>query len=385
MAKVPLRIYNREIENLTDRGQTEEAIAHCLYILKTYSKHLDTYRLLGKAFLEGQRFGEATDIFQRVLSAIPDDFVSHIGMSIIREDEGDLDGAIWHMERAFDAQPSNAAVQDELRRLYGRRDGLEPPRVRLTRGALVRMYARGDLYFQAIAEIRAALKEDPQRPDLKVVLARMYHLSGQQVEAAEVCSDLLKKFPYCFEANRILSEILPETSRAEEAEIYKQRVYALDPYMAFVNPASPLPTDVPDNAVLIERQEWAPDQEADYKQPQWASSLGIQIEGSPTESSQIPDWLMSSEAASAAPADLTAQSPFTGESRGRQKKEKRRTSPLRRKARFRSGCRLRDGELPPAARPKGRCRPSKKEQPSWRRAWLPPKFPIGCALSRLRS
>ena len=182
MSKISLRAYNREIETLIERGHTEEAIAHCKYILKSYPKHLNTYRLLGKAFLETQRYSEAADILTRILSVIPDDFVAQIGMSIIREDEGNLDAAIFHMERSFEIQPSNAAIQDELRRLYGRRDGIEPPKLRLTRGALVRMYARGELYRQAIAEARAAIKEDPQRLDLEIVLARMYYQTNQKAE-----------------------------------------------------------------------------------------------------------------------------------------------------------------------------------------------------------
>ena len=99
-------------------------------------------------------------------------------MSIIREDEGNLDAALFHMERAYETQPANIAVQDELRRLYGRRDGVEPPKLRLSRGALVRMYARGGLNRQAIAEIRAALVEDPQRIDLEVILARIHYIIG---------------------------------------------------------------------------------------------------------------------------------------------------------------------------------------------------------------
>ncbi|HVN54080.1 MAG TPA: tetratricopeptide repeat protein [Anaerolineaceae bacterium] len=287
MAKIPLRIYNREIENLIDRGQTEEAIAHCKHLLQTYPKHIDTYRLMGKSFLESQRYGEAADIFQRVLSSVPDDFVSHVGMSIVREDEGNLDAAIWHMERAFEVQPANSAVQDELRRLYGRRDGLEPPKVRLTRGALVRMYARGDLYQQAIAEIRAALAEDPQRNDLQILLARMYYLAGQKVEATEVCSNILAKFPYCYEANRILAEILPGTSRADDAPIYQQRVAALDPYVSFTSASTPDPADVSDAAVSLERMIWDPARVS--SQPQWAESLGIQIEHA--DEGPIPDWL----------------------------------------------------------------------------------------------
>ncbi len=288
MSKISLRAYNREIETLIERGHTEEAIAHCKYILKTYPKHLDTYRLLGKAFLESQRYGEAADILTRILSVLPDDFVAQIGMSIIREDEGNLDAAIFHMERSFEIQPSNAAIQDELRRLYGRRDGIEPPKLRLTRGALVRMYARGDLYRQAIAEARAAVKEDPQRLDLEIVLARMYYQTGQKAEAAELCSRLVTKLPYCMEANRILADVLPETSRSEDAKIYQQRLVALEPYLAYLSGPTQNIQQIPENAVSLDRLEWIPSLESS-QQPAWANNLGVEIEEKEVE--QMPDWL----------------------------------------------------------------------------------------------
>ena len=82
--------------------------------------------MFGKALLEIQKYGDASDIFQRVFSSVPDDFISQIGMTIIREDENNLDAAIWHLERAFEIQPSNKAVQDELKRLYTSRDGSHP-------------------------------------------------------------------------------------------------------------------------------------------------------------------------------------------------------------------------------------------------------------------
>ncbi len=157
MGNISLHAYNKEIEKLIENNQIDEALSHCKHILMTYPKHLDTYRLMGKAYLESQKYADAQDIMQRVLSVVPDDFIAHVGMSLVREDEGNLDGAIWHMERAFDVQPSNTAVQDELKRLIGRRDGLEPAKIRLTRGALVRMYLRGNLFTQAIAEAQSLL------------------------------------------------------------------------------------------------------------------------------------------------------------------------------------------------------------------------------------
>src|SRR5512142_2697224 len=210
MAKISLRMYNREIEGLIEQGQRlDEAIAHCRHILKTYPKHLETYRLLGKAYLEAKRYDAAVDIFQRVLVVVPDDFVSHVGMSIITDEKGKLDDAIWHMERAFEVQPSNAAIQAELQRLFGRRDGVEPPKIRLTRGALAHMYVQGELFPQAISEIRSVLSNDPRRIDMQTLLARAYYRNGQKAEATELCTELLSKYPYCLDANRPLAAIAP--------------------------------------------------------------------------------------------------------------------------------------------------------------------------------
>ena len=289
MAKIPLRVYNHNIEKRIENHQTQEAIAHCKQILKFHPKHIDTYRLLGKAFLESQRYGEASDILQRVLSVVPDDFISQLGMSIIREDEGDLDGAIYHMERAFEVQPANGAIQEELRRLYGRRDGIQPPKIRLTRGALVRMYGRGELFTQAIAEANAALSEYPERLDMQVLLSRLHFQSGDKVKATEVASRLVEKLPYCYEANHILAEVLSGTSRPEDARPYQERLRALDPYLAFVSSAQPTSADVPDNAVMVDELEYDPEQD-EASRPGWTQQVGLAWDETPTREA-TPDWL----------------------------------------------------------------------------------------------
>ncbi len=318
MAKVPLRTYIREIESLIERGKTDEAIAHCRHILKTFPKHLDTYRMLGKAYLESKRFEDAADIFRRALISVPDDFVSHVGMSIINDDQKRMDETIWHMERAFEVQPSNAAIQAELQRLYGRRDGMEPPKIRLTRGALARMYVQGELYPQAIGEIRSVLAEDPNRVDMQILLALAYFRNGQKVEASESCSQLINRYPYCLEANRILVEILPGTGMAESTQVYRMRVAELDPYASYVTGSIFQTGNVPDNAVMIERLEYkgqpvdvgptwhtASLGAAPALQPDWAKPAARETPTSPpaapepalaapsSTGEQIPDWMRS--------------------------------------------------------------------------------------------
>ena len=297
MAEVTLRDYVKGVDQLIDREKLDEAIAHCRYILESHPKHLDTYRLLGKAYLEAKRYGDSADIFQRVLSAVPDDFVAHIGMAIVREDEGNLDSAIWHMERAFETNPANPAIQQELKRLIGRRDGLEPHKVRLTRGALARMYAHGDLYPQAIAELRSALQEDPDRPDLQVLLAEMYWRTEQKPEAAEVCNQVLQKLPYCREANRILAAILHASGKVDEAAAYHRRLAALDPYAAYVENVTIDPSKVDAASLKLERLEWQAGRPlpatVEAAPSDWASTLGLGAGEAGAALGETPSWLES--------------------------------------------------------------------------------------------
>ena len=300
MAKVSLRIYNKEIENLVERGELDEAIAHCRHVLNTFPKNLETYRLVGKAYLEAKRYNEATDIFERLLMAVPDDFVAHVGMSIINDEQNNMDAAIWHMQRAFEVQPSNAAIQSELQRLYGRRDGLEPPKIRLTRGALAQMYVQGELYPQAISEINSVLEEDRERQDMQVLLARAYFHSGQKNESAEMCSQLLRRYPYCLDANRVLVELLPETEHGESVQTYRKRVNEMDPYSAYAAGSVFRSDEVADAAVSLERLEW--DGQSVDMGPEWVESQGIGRDEGAVASGEEPDWLK---------AGLTPESPAT--------------------------------------------------------------------------
>ncbi|HEX9680374.1 MAG TPA: tetratricopeptide repeat protein [Anaerolineales bacterium] len=304
MADTTLRAYLQEIDDLVEHEQLDEAIAHCRHVLQIYPKHVETYRLLGKSYLEAKRFGDAADLFQRVLSAIPDDFVAHIGMSIVREDEGNLDASIWHMERAFETNPANPAIQQELRRLIGRRDGLEPHKVRLTRGALSRMYAHGELYPQAIAELRSALQEDPDRPDLQTLLAEMYWRTEQRTDAAEVCNRLLEKLPFCRDGLRILAAVLHAAGQVDEAAVYHRRLASLDPYAAFLETAVADPRSVEAGAVKVEKLAWNAGQplpSGEAVRHQWTAGLGT-AESKDAAPPSVPSWVSALEMPSSSPA-----------------------------------------------------------------------------------
>jgi len=253
MEQLSLRSYHREIERLIENSSFDTAIAHCRHILKAYPKNIDTYRLLGKAYLESQHYVEAIDIFQRVLSVYPDDFLAHLGLSIIKEEQGNLDAAIWHLERAYEVQPSNPALQAELKRLHGRRDGIEPPKVRLTRAALARMYQRGELYSQALAEVQTALAEDPSRIDLVILQAELLSQLGKHSESFQIASKLLSKLPYSYQANKIISQ--SESYTDDPGIVNKARgvLSAIDPYESQLISQAESAEGLSENMIMVEK------------------------------------------------------------------------------------------------------------------------------------
>jgi tetratricopeptide (TPR) repeat protein len=233
MAEVALRDYLNEIDNLIDHGSIEAALQHSRHILLQYPKAVEVYRLMGKALLEREDDRAAQDVFQRVLSVDPEDFVARVGLSIVHDRNNEVDQAVWHMERAFDIAPSNALIQGELRRLYARRDGAPPDRIPLTRDALARMYAQGDLNAEAISDLRELLREQPDRIDLQVEMAEVLWRDEQRVDASELTLKVLNTLPYCLKANLIIGAILRDSgANGESAEPF-QRAQSVDPENMF--------------------------------------------------------------------------------------------------------------------------------------------------------
>ena len=228
MAEISLRTYLEELDSLLENEALEEVVGHCKHILKAFPKNLETYRILGKALLEQGKHQDAADVFQRILSADPGDFISHAGMSMVYEEQDQIDQAIWHMERAFEQEPGNQAIRGEMRRLYGRRDGFEPPKIQLTSGALARQYAKGRMYPQAVNELRRALVEQPERVDLQALLCECLWLAGEKRAAGEVAVQILGKLPHCLIANRVLGELWLGYGRLREAEPFLARLEELD-------------------------------------------------------------------------------------------------------------------------------------------------------------
>jgi tetratricopeptide (TPR) repeat protein len=226
--QVTLSAYADEIRELIKHDRNDEAIAICKHILRFYPKHIDSARQMAEALLEKGDLDGAQDLFRRVLSADPENVIAYVGLAAIFEEKQLMDEALWHMERAFELSPSHSEIHRELLRLHGINTPRQKARLKLTPGALARLYAHQGLLAQATQELRALVAGDPTRLDARTALAEMLWRTGHIHEAAQVAQDLLSPLPYCLKANLILGTAWKE-SGLPESEAYLQRAQSLDP------------------------------------------------------------------------------------------------------------------------------------------------------------
>jgi tetratricopeptide (TPR) repeat protein len=307
MPDIRLQDYVVKIKELIRNVRLDEAIAHCQHILRHYPKHIETYSLLGEACLEKQMYREAIEFFQRTLGADPENLIARVGLGVIYDEQGAFPEAIWQLERAFELVPGNAEVRRELLRLYGQYDEIDKTRLKLTRGALGRLYSRNGLYERAISEFRAVLRQDPDLPDIRVALVDALWREGRQVEAVEMCLELLDDLPNCLKANLILGDIWLRGGDEESAQQRLRVARALDPegrvaqeLMGKDSPLSPEevlipeldaipddfefgPTDVlaAEAVEIVAVEELAEEAEpwgADEELPEWLRDVGVTAE-----------------------------------------------------------------------------------------------------------
>ncbi|MCI0709017.1 MAG: hypothetical protein L0154_02535 [Chloroflexi bacterium] len=328
MATLTLRGYLDQLDTLLEQEALEEVIGHCRHILQYFPKNLNTYRVLGRALLEKARYDEAIQVFPGVLSAVPNDFVAHVGMSQIYEYRGDFKRALWHMERAYEQMPNNSLVVGQIRSLYEQMGKPGPEKVKMTRAALAKQYADSQMYDQAISELRSSLADTPQRIDLKILLARTLWQAGYPIESGEMALEILQVLPDSLEANKLMAQLWIASKRPEDAQPFLKRVEGLAPYesLALIQEATNKKQDIADTAFTLERLDWssATIGALASESPDWVSKIGdvfdiadnVSLSGtadiesdsstiSPFADMDVPDWF-------AAGADI-GDRPKTGE------------------------------------------------------------------------
>ena len=273
MAEISLRVYQSKLEDSLAQEKANEVIAHSRHILTEYPKNLKAYSQMGQALFSVSRWDESAELFRRLLGALPYDFVAHSHLGKIYQHLGQMDDAIWHVERAYDQQPNNSEIIDLLRTLYKQHRGKDIQRLQLTAGAVAQQHIRNTLYLQAVSVLDKALKRYSNRIDLQVLRARALWLAERHLDAAESAVDVLATLPYSLVANRILTELWLMEQRPSDAQRYLSRIEDLDPYLAYRLATG---ENAPESLIMIEELDYdaISRHELTTANPDWLNNIG---------------------------------------------------------------------------------------------------------------
>ena len=307
MPQYSLGEYTTRIAALIRNGQIEEAIAHARHIVSHYPRYLPAYSLLARASMEKGDLSHASDFYQSILSANPEDADAWMNLAQLADDLGETEQAVWYMERAFEIEPGNSRVRERLRQLYSQRDGMERTRIKLTPAALARTQARSGSFRRASQKLQRILSTSTNLPPLQTAtleVALATALWNQKVKptlADEICGSLLQKLPMCLQANLIRAQIYASTGRAQDAEPYLNTARELDPEGEFafrlLGPQSPLPRTRVEVPYLDYQPAQAEPQPAPAVEPEEASWLDEVDEEMLDLAEQLPDQASDTAAA----------------------------------------------------------------------------------------
>ncbi|ABX06854.1 tetratricopeptide repeat protein [Herpetosiphon sp.] len=228
MALTTIQALYDEARSALETGKEERAIGASEHLLESFPYYLEAYRILGESYLNRQDLAKAVEAFERVLRSDPENIPVHVGLGVTYERQGNLAAAIREFEQAFEIKPDLPELRSQVLRLYTEAWGSENARILLKKAGLGRMYVRGRRFDKAIQEFNDVLADDPKRVDIAVALAEALWRNGQEAEAAEVASDILRDYPDMLKANLILGYHLLAAGDPKGRKLW-QHAQQLDP------------------------------------------------------------------------------------------------------------------------------------------------------------
>ncbi|KPL86782.1 tetratricopeptide repeat protein [Herpetosiphon geysericola] len=228
MALTTIQALYDEARSALETGKEERAIGASEHLLESFPYYLEAYRILGESYLNRQDLAKAVEAFERVLRSDPENIPVHVGLGVTYERQGNLAAAIREFEQAFEIKPDLPELRSQVLRLYTEAWGSENARILLKKAGLGRMYVRGRRFDKAIQEFNDVLADDPKRVDIAVALAEALWRNGQEAEAAEVASDILRDYPDMLKANLILGYHLLSAGDPKGRKLW-QHAQQLDP------------------------------------------------------------------------------------------------------------------------------------------------------------
>lgn len=313
MATISLKAYVSRVDTLLTVGNLDEVAHHCRHILVSYPRNLEAGHMLGQALVQmGGNSSEAHAVLRRVLATTPDDAATHAAFGEVHENGGQFVEAIWHLERASEHATENRSYRERLRNLYRmqRGEGAELPEG--LPGAVARRQIREGQRVQAIRTLKNALKGEPGRQDLRLLLARAQWDTERRLDAAESALDVLEALPWCLHANRIVASLWLAELRPSDARPFLERIQDVDPYLSLRLASNSPPDEHTWTLTELDYRQVGQNQPSERQSPPTPRPAGNggswqrREDGYPPDvtDGSLPDWLQEGGAADTASDEL---------------------------------------------------------------------------------
>jgi len=226
---VTLAEAHQEIRAAIEAGALLHSHQLCEEVLSFRPQNVETRLLVAEIDLEFGAHRAALDGFERVIAADPEASLAYAGLGIAHEALRDPAAALhWH-SRALDLAPGNGQIRAERDRLF---DVAYPGKAKpmgLSEFARARSLVDGGAYEEGAEAYRRVLLKEPGRTEIRLGLAEVLWMLGQDDEANALSRAILAASPSCVKARIILA-----CGRADQGDVaggraLLQETHAVDP------------------------------------------------------------------------------------------------------------------------------------------------------------
>ena len=200
MSKIEIREYFAKINDLIQSNYYDQATHHCLYLLRQFPKMISIYDLLGRVYLETENYYGALDIYSRLLSAKPDDFINYILLEIIFGKLNQQEFQQICRRIASYLQPGDVQILQNEQLSKGIQD--YQPDISEAHFAAGKKYFDSKNYQKAASEFEKAFHEKPSSSLYELFWGLSCSEADLDDKAAQIFRRIIKKNPYLLNALR---------------------------------------------------------------------------------------------------------------------------------------------------------------------------------------
>lgn len=194
---------------LSKTGRVDDAIAEARKVLKARPNHQPTLLLLGDLYSRKMDWKNAKDVLSRYVLGNPNEFTAWFTLAVANDYTGDFDTALDAYAKAEALSPQDAAVKNNVGRIYFKRGEKDAAK-----------------YDEAVAKLKEALAIDPNFDDARVNLALVYTAQQNWDAATEQWKTYLDGIRVAFQKpnlsadDKIALKAKSLSARSALAEIY---------------------------------------------------------------------------------------------------------------------------------------------------------------------